>query len=201
MQSKYKLKDEDKVALYFQAWWKEFIENQGTGYQYKVPPNTLQQLINRWAFSNKEVNINSIRTEIDNEDFKKWVTEFDKKDLMVNKKVAAKPLESLFLKLGVFTLRNVENLVALNPNKSVRAMKDELKQAIQGIKDAAASPDASDDGAALKFLKRELTRLKDLGGFEAILPTEGLVFKYDGKLYKLTGAFAPINQILGYLKF
>jgi len=59
----------------------------------------------------------------------------------------------------------------------------------------------SDDDASLQFLKRELTRLKDIGGFKAIVPLEGIVFKYNGKLYKLTGAFAPINQILGYLKF
>jgi len=53
----------------------------------------------------------------------------------------------------------------------------------------------------MKFLKRELQRLKDIGGMNTIVPTEGIVFTYNGKLYKLTGAFAPINQILGYLKF
>lgn len=53
----------------------------------------------------------------------------------------------------------------------------------------------------MKFLKNQLLRLKDIGGFEAIVPTEGVVFRYKGKLYKLTGAFAPVNQILGYLRF
>jgi len=80
-------------------------------------------------------------------------------------------------------------------------MKKDLKAAIDQIKTAAKSDNIQDNDAALKFLKRELTRLKDLGGFNAILPTEGLVFKYNGKLYKLTGAFAPINQLLGYMKF
>jgi hypothetical protein len=28
-----------------------------------------------------------------------------------------------------------------------------------------------------------------------------LVFKYKGNIYKFTGAFAPINQIVGSLKF
>ena len=27
------------------------------------------------------------------------------------------------------------------------------------------------------------------------------VFKYKGNMYKFTGAFAPVNQILGALKF
>ena len=199
--AKYKLKSSDKVGLYFQAWWKEYITNISKGYSYVVPANIMQQLVNRWAFGMKGVNIKVIRDQIQNEEFKNWVTTFDKGDYQVQRKVASQPLENLFLKLGVYTLKNVENLVALNPNQSVRKIKQDLASAIKGIQSAAASPDTSDNDAALKFLKRELTRLKDIGGFEAILPTEGLVFKYQGKLYKLTGAFAPVNQILGYLRF
>ena len=41
----------------------------------------------------------------------------------------------------------------------------------------------------------------NIGGFNAIMPTEGIVFKYNEKLFKLTGAFAPINQLLGYMRF
>ena len=45
--------------------------------------------------------------------------------------------------------------------------------------------------------KSELKRLNDLGGIDRIVATEGLVFFYNGKTYKLTGTFAPLNQILG----
>ncbi len=40
-----------------------------------------------------------------------------------------------------------------------------------------------------------------MGGFDAIVPIEGVVFVFKGKTYKLTGAFAPVNQILGTLKY
>ena len=199
--SKYSLKDGDKLGFYFQAWWKEYLTNTAKQYGYQIPENTLQQLVNRWGFGNKEVNIRVIRDAITNEDFKNWVINFDKKDYATQKKIAAKPIETLFLKLGVYTLKNVQNLVALNPNESIRKIKKDLQTAIEQIKAVIASPSTQDDGAALEFLKRELGRLKDIGGFKAIVPTEGLVFKYNGKLYKLTGAFAPINQILGYLRF
>jgi hypothetical protein len=36
-----------------------------------------------------------------------------------------------------------------------------------------------------------------LGGIDKIVASEGLVFFYAGKTYKLTGTFAPLNQILG----
>jgi len=53
----------------------------------------------------------------------------------------------------------------------------------------------------LNKLKIQIEKLEAIGGLNAIVPSEGLVFKYKGKIYKFTGAFAPINQILGSLKF
>ncbi len=46
-------------------------------------------------------------------------------------------------------------------------------------------------------MKFELERIQAIGGFEKLVPTEGIVFVYKGKTYKLTGLFAPINQLLG----
>ena len=43
--------------------------------------------------------------------------------------------------------------------------------------------------------------LNAIGGLDAIGPSEGIVFKYKGKTYKFTGAFAPINQITGLMTF
>jgi len=40
-----------------------------------------------------------------------------------------------------------------------------------------------------------------IGGLKKIVPVEGIVFKYKGKTYKFTGAFAPVNQILGLVSF
>ena len=53
----------------------------------------------------------------------------------------------------------------------------------------------------LNKLKGQLDRLNAIGGFDAVVPTEGIVFKYNGNTYKFTGAFAPINQITGLMFF
>ena len=50
-------------------------------------------------------------------------------------------------------------------------------------------------------VEAELERLNRIGGIESIIPTEGLVFKYNGKIYKLTGTFAAINQLMGIIKY
>ena len=197
----YNLRDQDKMSMYFQAWWKAFIEQRAKEIGYQVPDNTLQLLISRWGFGDKSTNVKVLKAGIANTDFSSWVDQFDKSGVTEQQKIAKRPLENLFLKLGVYVLQNVKQLVALNPNDSMQKMRDELSMSISQIKAAAATPDMQDDDKSLQFLKRELQRLQDLGGFDSIVPTEGIVFKHNGKLYKLTGAFAPINQIIGYLKF
>ncbi len=201
LRSKYNLKRDDKMSLYFYNWWKDYITQNAKGYRYKIPDQVLQLLINRWAFTDKTTSIKQIYNLIKNEDFKNWVVNFDRTQVNDQKKIAGRPVEMLFLKLGARILKNLENLVTLNPDQSVRQIKKDLNTSVAQIKQAASSPDYADGEAALRFLKRELERIKDIGGMSTIVPTEGLVFTYNGKLYKLTGAFAPINQILGYLKF
>jgi hypothetical protein len=53
------------------------------------------------------------------------------------------------------------------------------------------------DVKKVKKLKLELERLTSIGGKNKIVPNEGIVFVYGGKTFKLTGTFAPLNQILG----
>ena len=40
-----------------------------------------------------------------------------------------------------------------------------------------------------------------MGGFDKLVPSEGIVFIYKGKTYKLTGLFAAVNQLLGLTKY
>ena len=104
------------------------------------------------------------------------------------------PFENIFLKLGAVVLKNAENFLAANPSDTVQEIKRELAQLTRELQ-------AKGDAATIKKLEHELLRLQKLGGFEAIVPSEGVVFVYGGHTYKLTGAFAPINQILGVLKY
>ena len=201
IQSNYSLKDNDELNAYFAAWWKKYIEDSAKKYSYKLTPELLKLLIQRWAFYDKSVKIGDIKKQITDPKFLAWVDNFDKTEVDVVRKTAGRPVESLFLELGVRVLRNISNLTTINPDDAVSKMKADVEAAISGIKSVARDPNAQKSDAAMKFLKRELLRLRNIGGYKAILPTEGIVFKYNGKLYKLTGAFAPINQILGYLRF
>jgi len=202
IQKKYRLSKTDKLGLYFQNAWTDYIKNAARKYQYNIPDNVLQNIINRWAFGSKTPDLRQLKQTIDNPQFLQWFVDTDKGPAIRDeKKQIVEPVEDIFLKLGVFVLSSLEGLVAINPNDSIAQMKGDLSNAIEAIKQKANNSEMGDDDAPMKFLKHQLKRLDKIGGFDAILPTEGIVFKYNGKLYKLTGAFAPLNQIIGYIKF
>ena len=202
VRSKYQLAKGDKLGLYFQNFWSNFIKNNAKTYKYDIPDNVLQNLINRWAFGVKDPPIPQLKKEIDNPEFSDWVTTFDKGgNVKDQKKIAVEPVSDIFLKLGVFVLESMEGLIAINPNDIVANTKKELASAIEQIKQQAKNGKMQDDDAPLRFLRSELKRIEKAGGFEKIVPTEGVVFKHKDKIYKLTGTFAPVNQIIGYIKF
>jgi hypothetical protein len=194
LQRKFNLKDTDLISEYHKAWWRDVIQNKAKQLGYDIPEDILNALMYRWAFNNKSTNISILKKQIDNPEFLNWVSAFDQKDFKVFQKENLEPFETIFLRLGVLILQNATNYLAANPDKTVQDIKSELTQLIRDLQ-------TKGDPAVLKQLETQLKRIQKLGGFDAIVPTEGIVFTFQGNTYKMTGAFAPINQILGTLKY
>jgi hypothetical protein len=194
LRNRYSLQDTNLVSDYHRAWWSDVVRAKAKELGYEIPDAILAALVNRWAFADKSANITALKKQIENPEFINWVTEFDKKDFKTYYKQNMEPFESIFLRLGAVVLRNAENFLAANPSKSVQELKQDLAELIKELQ-------TTNDINTIKKLEHELRRIQKLGGFEAIVPSEGVVFVYGGHTYKLTGAFAPVNQILGVLKY
>jgi hypothetical protein len=194
LQRQFNLKDTDMISEYHKAWWRDVISTKAQQLRYDIPDDILTTLMYRWSFDDKSKNISVLKKEIDNPQFLAWVSEFDKKDFKQYKKQNLEPFESIFLRLGVVVLQNAENFLAANPDKTVQDIKTELAQLIKDLQ-------AKNDSDTIKKLEHELRRIQKLGGFNSIVPTEGVVFTFQGNTYKMTGAFAPVNQLLGVLKY
>ena len=194
LQNKYNLQPTDRISEYHKAWWADVIKSQAQNLNYEIPQNILDALIYRWAFFDKSANIAALKKQIANPEFIAWVDAFDKKDVKVYRKENMEPFESIFLRLGVVVLQNAQNFLAANPSKTVQEIRTDLAQLIKELQTAS-------NVDTLNKLKHELRRIEKLGGFDSIVPSEGLVFTYAGNTYKMTGAFAPVNQILGVLKY
>jgi hypothetical protein len=194
LRNRYNLKDTDRVTEYHKAWWRDVIQSKAKQVGYDIPEDILTALIFRWGFFDKSANLTGLKKQITNPEFLNWVLEFDKKEFKQYYKQNMEPFETIFLRLGAVVLKNATNFLAANPSKSVQEIKQEMAQLIRDLQNNP-NPDT------ISKLELELKRIERLGGFDAIVPSEGVVFTYGGNTYKLTGAFAPVNQILGVLKY
>lgn len=186
LQSEFGLSDRDGVAQYHYAWWMNFINKS----KKNLAQLEKEGLARRWAFDNKSFTIKSIADE----DTRKWADGVDKdaKDKIM--KGNLRKFEDIFLGVGAEVLSFMSSVLTAQPDAALQSIKTSLESSISDIRSGGSE-------AQIKRLEKELARLNAIGGFEKLVPNEGLVFFYKGNTYKLTGTFAPLNQILGIFKF
>jgi hypothetical protein len=194
LQSEFGLKDNDTLGLYHQEWWKAFISKQATKLNASISNNVLMGLVKRWAFGDKGYSISQLKKDVKSEEFLNWATKFDKEEHQSQLKKNMYPFEILIMELGAEILSNASGFLAANPNKAVQQIKKELDKAVKELSKGS-------DVKKLNLLKQQMAKINAIGGFDKIVPSEGLVFVNGGNTYKLTGVFAPANRILGSLKF
>lgn len=178
-----------KLADYRRAWWKQEIENQEKKLGIKFSNKQKSGLIKRWSDGDKSLGIK----DFDENAQKEWFKNYELSQLAKSQKQMIKPIETTFLNAGAQSLKRVTNFLASNNPKAADVLRKETLQSIKGIRD-------SKDIDKIAKLQIELERLDNIG-MDKIVPSEGVVFQYNGKPYKFTGAFAPINQIQGTFKF
>jgi len=192
LQNKMRCTDQDTLGMWHQRWWEKYINKNVKELGGKIDKTTLEGLVKRWAFYDKSFALNI--KNIPDQNVLEWAKNLDKTEVSLQMKKNIEPFESLVLQFGAEILQNVSDVMSLNPEKTSEKIKKDVEDAIKTL---SSSKDIND----LKVLDTQLKRINAAGGIEKVAPLEGIVFNFNGKTYKLTGAFAPINQILGYFKF
>lgn len=185
----YSLSDQDEVKMYHEMWWRSQIEENFAD----LDPAHKEGLLLRWAYLDKKtLKLTALKKELTPEQ-NKAVKDFDGQR---NKKYKENilPFENLFLELGADVLKNASNFVAANPDAEKARLHNQIRTEAGKIK-------KNGDLTQIEKVEKELKRLEGIGGIESIIPTEGVVFKFKGKTFKLTGTFAAINQLLGIMKY
>lgn len=186
IQQEFDLDDKSTLEDYKKAWWRREIDKMGV----PLTDEQKEKLVLRWATGDKKaIGVK----DFEDPETKKWFRQFEGEQLANMQKACTRPIEKVFLRVGVDTLKRVTNLLSANNPEAAASLKQQLMTAIKTIKD-------SGDINQLAMLQQQIERLDDLG-IENVVPSEGIVFMYKGKPYKYTGTFAPVNQILGMMKF
>jgi len=195
LQSQYGLKDTDRLGQYHESFWKEYIFNAAKQFKVSLKPNELVNLTNRWAYFDKSYQIPQMKKDFkDRPEFLNWILDTDKLNHLKMFKDNIKPFEILFFQVGAEILKNATGFLAVSPKQAVSKIRQDMLTALVQLQ-------KGENVETLDKLRVQLEKFDAIGGTSAIVPSEGLVFKYKGNLYKFTGAFAPINQILGSLRF
>jgi len=100
------------------------------------------------------------------------------------------PLERIIQRLGAYVIRNLEFVLASNDT----AKGADLLQFVSSVKNALQQGHVIADPVVLEKVRVELERIGNNADlFEKAV--EGIVFRRNGKLYKLTGMFTPIHRL------
>ena len=101
-------------------------------------------------------------------------------------------LQLLLHDFSVAAVDGLESVFISDNKKQIEFLQDEINSTIKKINN-------SSNEAAKEELAKQMEKLKSPKGINT--PSEGFVFDWNGVTYKLTGNFAPANQILGMERF
>ena len=148
-------------------------------------------LYNRWFNDDKSINIKAIKQMYpDNVDELTSLDKKGKKDIIKN---VMEPLDTFFIKMGNDVLELCDGIInSGREGEVVEILKKDLEEVVKDV-------EMNGSEESKTKLLNQLKRLE--AGDNKIQALEGIVFRYNGKLMKVTSNFAPINQILGSIKF
>jgi hypothetical protein len=199
LQRQFRLSDNDPLLLWHQRWWEAFIDTKASQFKYRMPNTVRVGLLQRWAFSQPGAfTINNMKKEIGRTNdpralkFLDWALVFDRQGKADQRKENLAPFESIFLQLGAEVLQNLSGLIALSPGEAAETLRKELNSAVKTLS-------TTKDIKKMNTFKANLAKLDDIG-LDKLVPTEGITFMFNGRMFKLTGAFAPLHQLLRLLK-
>lgn len=182
------LSDNDTVGEFVVARLEQMLSGEG------FSPETEKELIRRIVKA-PGAKLQTIYNTIPKEQPESEELRRKAKEIVNDKSIvmkAVRPLEEIVHDFGVEVLRAFQSAFILDQGKEVDRLKSEVGDAIKAI-------EASGNMEAMEILKKQMQKLKTLDNVSTA--AEGFVFEYDGRTYKFTGNFAPINQILGLFKY
>ena len=187
LMDEYNIKDNNTVAEYkYKAYFKYLINNN----PIHLTREEMEKLSARWS-GLRNVQINDFRIkDMDPTQMKmkiKEIREFEKNNLAALRKRIMMSLDRFFINLGNDALKLFKGgKNEGNESKVTEQIRKAIANAISNIQETG-------DIKSLEKLEYLLFRLGDTIDVNA---SEGIVFKYHGRFYKLTGTFAVLNQIM-----
>ena len=182
----------DYLATKIRTWLEDLTDDR----------ELIEDLVQRWGYGSKVKNIGAILKGQDKHVID-MVRSWDKKN---DEKIGnlLDPIIEIFSRVGIAVLQNLSGIAASNPEAVSKEIKKKAEDAMKKISEFVAKTDVEDQedfDKKVNYLETQLRRIEQAGGLEGIAPVEGIVFDYNGKLFKMTGNYLPILKIINFFQF
>lgn len=102
------------------------------------------------------------------------------------------PLEKVIYDFSTSALKDLKSCYVADAHEEISRLKKEVSRCINVLQ-------SSTDKKEQTLLQRNIRKLQSVDNINTAM--EGIVFNFKNKLFKLTGIFAPMNQICGHVKY
>jgi len=185
----YRLSDDSTLSEYVLNRLNKIVENIFPEIPRKTKGQLLKKVMRADGVTNKDVYDSLNRSNSPHLVEKVKALLDSEKELY---KEALSSIEEIITEFGAGFLKEFQSSYIKESNKEVERLKGKLKE----IFDIVGS---SGDAQAQNYLNNQFNRIKDINNINS--SCEGIVFRYNDNLYKMTGLFSPLNQILGMTKY
>lgn len=187
------LEDGNTLQDYVDAKFRKIIDKNFK--DLKLPEEVKEMMVKRFGSFDNSVKKRDIlalvkKSKVNLDEFTERFNELDKASSKLYSDMMS-PLEILIAKSGAVFLKSLSGFISANPDETVRKLRGEIDALLAEVSKMKEVPE------------RLLTLIQKLNeiGLDNIAPEEGIVFKHNGKLLKLTGIFSKLNQVLGFFKY
>lgn len=180
------------IQDYIDSEWVKIINKQ---FGRDLPEEVESLLLKRFAYNDTSASKRLINKTV--KDLGLDVSDFAAKfDQLENNKQEIHadimdPLEMIIAKSGAAFIKCLSGFISVNPDETVNKLKKETQDVLDSLNNSDDVPEK---------LVKLISKLNKIG-LENIAPEEGIVFKHSGKLWKLTGIFGKLNQVLGFFRY
>ena len=218
LQREYSLTDRDTIGDYYTGKLTEKIYDAAEKINYNVPAEIVNHLIDRWLHGIKKPTIAEIRQKVNrgsqikkgprytdpgtdsSKKFADWI-QSQESQLTFLMRTVRQDVERIVTDLGIEIMKNMNDYLALGTyNQSSADIKKAVERVIQQA-NQTKNPKHIDQ------INKYIDTIQRAGGLDKIVPSEGLMFTYkkpgqkQHSVYKLTGSFADLNQLVGFFKY
>jgi len=199
-----KLSDETTIKDFVAEKYRQQLEKaaENSGLSEKRTPEFINRLVNRLSYvsdqKTSKIELQKIAKDegIDpkSKEYKEFIKQVEESQPEDNQKYIL-PIEALVVDAGMQLMKNLVGYVTADRSESAKELSRELDVAIAELeknKDKLSS-------SGLKTLEKNLKKLEQFG--KEATGVEGIVFLYNGRVFKMTGNFGAINQLLGIMKY